>query len=219
MHHVDHVRVARIDEDSREIGVANHARIFRDLPPGGAGIVRAVKALREDCENALAVISRGDGDADAVPRAFRETGVGEFFPRGALVGGFVDPGIWFLGAVFTGEKISGMPERGVEDARIFRVRIEVGDASEIVLVESFRPGFAAVGGFVDAAIGTGRRDAEKRMAENADDDDVRILRVDDDGADVFRFFEADVRPGCAGVGGFVDAVAGGLLAGADVDDF
>ena len=35
----------------------------------------------------------------------------------------------------------------------------------------------------------------------------------------FVFFEADVGPGGAGVGGFVDAVAGSLLAGADVDDF
>src|ERR1700756_5512313 len=56
------------------------------------------------------------------------------------------------------------------------------------------------------------------MAEDAYDDHVRIFGVDDDRADVFRIFEADVGPGGAGIGGFVDAIAGGLLAGADVDD-
>jgi hypothetical protein len=165
------------------------------------------------------VIARCDGDADAVPRTFGKAGVGEFFPGGALVGGFVDPGIRFVGAVFTGEKIGGTPERGVEDARIFGVGFEVGDTGEIVLVESFLPGFAAVGSFVDAAIGAGWGNAEERMAEDAYVDDVRIFGIYDDRADVFRFFQADVGPGGAGVGGFVDAVAGSLLAGADVDDF
>ncbi len=52
------------------------------------------------------------------------------------------------------------------------------------------------------------------MAEDADEDDVRIARIDDDGADVARIFQADVGPGGAGVGGFVNAVAVGLFAGA-----
>src|SRR5580700_886901 len=112
-----------------------------------------------------------------------------------------------------------MPERGVEDARSFGVGLEIGDAGEIVLVESFLPGFAAVGGFEDAAIGAGGGDAQERVAEDAHVDDVRILGIYDDRADVFRFFQADVGPGGAGIGGFVDAVAGGLLAGADVYDF
>ena len=53
------------------------------------------------------------------------------------------------------------------------------------------------------------------MAQNADDDDVGIARVDEDRADEARIFQADVGPGGAGVGGAIDAVAGGLFAGAD----
>ena len=53
------------------------------------------------------------------------------------------------------------------------------------------------------------------MAEHADDDNIGIARVNDDGADEARIFQADVGPGGAGIGGAVDAVACGLFAGAD----
>ncbi len=46
------------------------------------------------------------------------------------------------------------------------------------------------------------------MAERTDVDDVGILRIDDDPADLARVLQADVRPGRAAIGGFIDAVAG-----------
>src|SRR5690242_8901209 len=107
-----------------------------------------------------------------------------------------------------------MPDGGVQIARIIGVGGEVNDAGEVVFVESFLPGFAAVGGFVNATMRAVLGDREDGMADDADDNDVRIARVDEDGGDVARVVEADVRPGGAGVSGFVDAIAGSLFAGA-----
>src|SRR5271155_5680610 len=56
------------------------------------------------------------------------------------------------------------------------------------------------------------------MAEDADDNDIRIARINQDSADEARIFQSDVGPGGAGIGGAIDAVAGGLFAGADDDD-
>ena len=41
--------------------------------------------------------------------------------------------------------------------------------------------------------------------------------IDDDRIDVADIVQADVNPSSAGIGGFVHAVAGSLLAGADVN--
>jgi hypothetical protein len=46
------------------------------------------------------------------------------------------------------------------------------------------------------------------MAQRPDVDDVRILRINHDPADLARLLQADVRPGRAAIRGFVDAVAG-----------
>ena len=62
------------------------------------------------------------------------------------------------------------------------------------------------------------------MAEDGDEEAVRIVRIDGDRRDLLAVAQAEVRPGLAGVGRFVDAVAGGevgalqAFAAADVDD-
>ena len=66
-----------------------------------------------------------------------------------------------------------------------------------------RPGLAAVGGAIDAALLLRAGQA----AERAGEDDVGVGRIDDDASDAAGFIEAHVGPGVAGVGGFVDAVA------------
>ncbi len=78
----------------------------------------------------------------------------------------------------TGAEIEWLPESGVEHARIVGVGGHVGNAGHVVLVERFGPGLAAVGGSVDAAIFAGHADVEDGMAENADDDDRGIARID-----------------------------------------
>ncbi len=62
------------------------------------------------------------------------------------------------------------------------------------------------------------------MAQRANVDDVGILRIDDDAADLPRVVQADVLPGLSAVGGFVDSVARAEsganvgFAGAGIDD-
>ena len=56
------------------------------------------------------------------------------------------------------------------------------------------------------------------MAQNADKNNIGILGVNDDGADEFGILQSDVGPGGAGIGGAVDAITFGLLAGANDDD-
>ena len=63
------------------------------------------------------------------------------------------------------------------------------------------------------------------MTERADINDVRILRIHHDAADLACVLQADVRPGCAAVGRFIDAVAGREigtnvgLAGSSINSF
>src|SRR5258707_8185733 len=111
-----------------------------------------------------------------------------------------------------------MPNGSVEIARIFRVGAKIGDTGEIVFVESFFPDLAAVGGFVNAARRARSRDGENWMPDDADDDNLWIARIDEDGRNVVCIGEADVGPRGTSVAGFVDAIAGRLFAGADVND-
>src|SRR5262245_52626972 len=62
------------------------------------------------------------------------------------------------------------------------------------------------------------------MPERRDEEAIRVVRVDIDHRDHLTLAKAEMRPGLAGVGGFVDAVAGREIGandsgtGADVDD-
>ena len=88
------------------------------------------------------------------------------------------------------------------------------------LVENFLERASAVGRTENAALLV----RAVRMAENRDEEPVWIGRVDDDLRNLLAVAQAEVRPGLAGVGGFVHAVAGGEIgalqsfAAADVDD-
>src|ERR1035441_10366347 len=75
-------------------------------------------------------------------------------------------------------------------------------AGAVVLEQNFLPGLAAIGSAKDAALGV----RTKCVSEGGDKSDVRIARVDDDRTDVARVLEADIRPGAAGVGGFVNSI-------------
>ena len=88
------------------------------------------------------------------------------------------------------------------------------------LPRTFCEGLAAVGGAVEAALGVGA----VGVAEDGDEELVGIARIDGDLRDLLAVAQAEVGPGLAGVGGFVDAVADGEIgtlesfAAADVDD-
>src|SRR5262249_36552481 len=98
-----------------------------------------------------------------------------------------------------------LPQDGVEGTGIGRVEGQGDGTGVLVLEEDALPGLAAVGGAVDAALLVG----PVGMAEDGDEDAVRILRVDEQGSDLLPVAQAAVLPGLAAVGGAVDAVACG----------
>ena len=113
-----------------------------------------------------------------------------------------------------------LPEHGVHDVGVRGIEGDVDAAGVLVLVEHLLEGLAAVGGAEEAALRVGA----VRMAQHRDEQAVRVARIDDDLRNLLAVAQAQVRPGLAGVGGLVDAVAGGEvgalqpLAAADVDD-
>ncbi len=95
------------------------------------------------------------------------------------------------------------PHAGIERVRIARVHREVRAAGLVVELQHLLPRLAAVGRAIDAAL----RLRLEQLPQRADEHAIRIVRVDDDAADVAGFFEAHVLPVVAGVGRLVDAVA------------
>src|SRR5205807_10258287 len=102
---------------------------------------------------------------------------------------------------------AGSPERSlgrdVDGARVARVDEDLADVFGRLETQVL-PALAAVVGTVDAvAIADA---ALAVVLAGADPDDVRILGIEDDGADrVGAFVVEDGRPGDAGVVGFPDA--------------
>src|SRR5205085_1461034 len=98
--------------------------------------------------------------------------------------------------------------------------IDVDPAAVAVAEQHPLPGLAAIPGAEDPALIVG----PERVAERGDEHDIRVSRVDDDGADVPAVPQTQVLPGLAGIERLVYAVAIGDvaaragLAGADIDD-
>ena len=60
-------------------------------------------------------------------------------------------------------------------------------ADVFIFIENLLPGLAAIERAEDAALGVGTI----RMSHSADEEAVRVLRVDDDGGDLLRVAEAE----------------------------
>src|SRR5207248_9515053 len=88
---------------------------------------------------------------------------------------------------------------------ILRVHRQAGAARGGIarIAQDQRPGLAAIGGAVDAALLA----VAPELAGDAGVDEVGILRVYDHAGDAFGLGHAHVLPGLAAVGGLVDAVA------------
>ena len=114
---------------------------------------------------------------------------------------------------------AALMRHGEQHVGIVRIDRDVADAGVLADLEDLRPGVAAVGGLVEAAIAAGR----PQRAIGRDEHDVRIARIDDDAADVLGGLEPEVPPRAAGIVAAIDAVAvadAALvvgLAGADPD--
>src|SRR5579872_2379630 len=110
---------------------------------------------------------------------------------------------------------------GQQNVGIGGVHDHVGAAGVVVdLDEAGRPGLAAVGGFIEAALTAALPERTGRRHVNH----VGIARIDHDAGDVLGVLEAYIAPGAAGVFTFVNTVAIGdtplviVLAGAGPDD-
>jgi len=112
-----------------------------------------------------------------------------------------------------------MPCAGKQNLRIARTDRQIGNANVGSLIEHLAPMRSSIDGLVDAAF----RIWAISMTECADVNHVRILRIHHDAADLVGVLQTDVRPGCAAIGRFVDAVTGRQigtnvgLAGSSVD--
>ncbi len=96
-----------------------------------------------------------------------------------------------------------LPHGGEQNLRLIRGHGEIGGADFRSAIQNFSPGVAAIGraenaAFVIWAVG---------VAESGDEHGIRVFRIDDDPADLTRVLQADVGPGLAAIGGFVNAVA------------
>src|SRR5689334_21507835 len=124
-------------------------------------------------------------------------------PRVSATGGFerTVPFTVIRIAVFPRALARG-PENSIDSFGVRGIEGDLNRPGVLIFVENSLPCRAAVGGAEYAAhfvrpVG---------MAEDSDEEAIRIARVHDDGGNLQRVLEAKVRPGGAGVRGFVNAV-------------
>ena len=192
-----------------------------DACPVLAAVVGAVEAALLGLDQGVdaARVGGRDRDADLAPDAFGQAVAFELLPGVAAVARDVEAAAGAAARQLPGPA-ARLPEAGEQ-----RCSGSGGSkaTSEAPVSASFLrtccQRLAAVPGAVDAAFRVGA----EGVAEHRGEGDVGILRVDDHGPDL-AFLLPDVRPGLAGVGRLVDAVARGHvaadvgLARADVDD-
>src|SRR5580658_7632367 len=100
-----------------------------------------------------------------------------------------------------------MPGCGKQNLRRTRAHGEISDSDLGAEIENVRPLHAGIGRFVDPTLGIRRIG----MAEGANVNDVRVVGIDHDSADLSRIVEADMSPGRSSVGRFVHAIAGSQI--------
>ena len=182
---------------------------------GGAGIDVAhflpgfALVLAAECA-ALGIFDQGindvgilavDGESDAAGIAFRQI-LGQFFPSGAAIRGFVNPAAGAT-AVVTVRSAAALIGCGVKSIGTLRIHGDIHDAGIIIDEKNAIPGFAAIGGFIEAAL----RIRSPQTAECRDVNHVWIRGMNHDAADVAGGVEAHLIPSLAAVSGFVNTVA------------
>ena len=221
--HPDGVGVLRIGEHVVVVpGALTQVALRARHLPGGAAVLGTEQGalLRLHDRPHPARPGGRAGDADAPLDALRQARVaGQLGPGVAAVDRLEDAA---AGAARLQDPrpADHLPERGVEDARVGRVDAEVDGAGLGVAEQHLLPGRAAVARAEHAALLV----RPEGVAERGHVDQIGVVRIDADAADVARVGQADAAPGRAAVGRPVDAVAvrdvdaDARLAGAGVDD-
>ena len=124
-------------------------------------------------------------------------------PVRAAVGGFIDAASRAAADQRPGKALR-LPHRCVERVRVLQIDHDVVAAGIRIDVQYLAPRLAAVGRFVDAALGVRLEHVPHRRRVR----DVRIARIDDQRGGLVRFAQPGVRPRRASVGALEDAVAG-----------
>ena len=126
----------------------------------------------------------------------------DFGPGLAPVHGLVQPAAGAAADDFPGQAAM-LPQGSVEHQGVVHIHRKLGAAGLFVHVQHLAPGGAAVGRFINAALG--RRPVQGALCRN--EDDVGVLRVDGDAGDVLGAGQPQLLPGLPGIGRFIDAVA------------
>ena len=209
--HVEHehrVGVGRMGDDVHVVpGPPRQLGLARGLDPRVAVIVAAVQAALTtfgfDHRPHPTPLGGRDGDADLAERAVGQTRVlREVRPGVAAVVGAPQTRARTAG-VDRPERAAGLPGGGEDAPRVRRVEREIDGAGLLTDVEDELPRVAAVGRAVDAPLGVVLR----CVAERGHVDEVGVVRVHEDLADVAGLLEAGMGPRRAPIAGAVDAVA------------
>jgi hypothetical protein len=216
---VDGVHVVRIARQLVPVvatGVVVGASFPALAPVGGTEQAALVLGGVEDAVDHVGVDGR-DAQAHAAAVHLRQALV-DGPPGLATVGGLVERG--FGAAVDQGPDVAAaLVGGGVDEIRVAGVEPHLGESGVVGDVEDALPGCAAVGGLVDTAVAAG----SPQGPHGRDVDDVGVLRMHLDAADVLGFTEPHVLPRLAAVHALVDAVAerhralGVVLPGANPD--
>ena len=144
---------------------------------------------------------------------------GQVRPRHAAVLGAVQAAAWPAAREIP-RLAAHFPQRSIDGGRVGRIERHIDRAGVVVLVEDLLPRFSAIAGAKDPALAVGT----EGVADGCDKDDVGILRIDDQRANLPRVGQANVRPVLAAIDRFIDAVpvsdvaAQSSFAGAYIDD-
>src|SRR6187549_642340 len=118
-----------------------------------------------------------------MPATFERNPFRDLFPSRAAIDRLEDPGAWPIrGRVDKPRWTAHVPKRRVDYLRIHRIELKIDRADVVVFEQNFLPRDAAVARAINTAVGIRRVNIAKRC----DKQSVRVLRVDDDAADLFR---------------------------------
>ena len=221
---VHHVLVLAVHRERRQVAATDaplRARVgYTHVLAVGAGhrqrpvlaaILRLVEAHRargavgaRRCNHCIEQLRIARRNGDVRLQHVRQA-VGQLLPRRAAVGGLEDPVAAAAKSAAFPERLLLLPQRGVHGVGIAWVNAHVVAARVLVAVQHLLERRAAIRRAEDAAFGVG----SVRMPECGDEQPVRVARIHVDHRNHPAVEQPEVRPGLAGVGRLVDAVAGG----------
>ncbi len=202
------IGIARGDPHPGVVGrTLGHGMVFFDQGPAVAAIVGAVEAGLLVFDQGVHHVGIAGGDAhggfaDRVLFAKLDAPGVHGLPGFARVGGAVNAAGRAAGVEAPGFDVD-LPHGGEEDGGVVGINFDLVATRGLVQEKDPGPGFAAIAGFVHAALLLGR----VGVAQGGDVDGVGIRRVYHNAPNAPGFFQPQVPPGFARIGRLVHAIA------------